>query len=541
MLTREQKLQRRKKREAQIIQLADDALNDQFTLQGVTARQRRLAGGGYDWNWKGPNDDPEWAWFFNRHGWLNSVWKAYRKTAANQYFDYIVATLQDWVESNPPPRRFNFSAAWRPLEAARRLLYIWLPLLEDWMADERWPIELSQKLKQSLYEHGVQLRKHHALSGNHLITEMRALLTLAYQCPELNGAADWVSYSLNRLDRAYQQQVYSDGVHMELSSHYHRIIAQNYLEVLQLVSQFSGDALLISKWESRVDALWNYIFQITKPNNTNPLNNDCDAEDFKRIIKKAGFEQRLKEVEGCAHFPWAGHSILRGAERAHWSFFDHGPRGTDHEHQDFNNFTLSLGLRDFLVDAGRYTYEPGAWRDYFVGPEAHNVVLFNGLACDQGPREAAAPLDASAFEVRDGNAVAVGKSLFFDVRRNRIADWSRTVRYKVDLSWEVQDEIISFGSQKIVSFWHFHPDCEISGDLATGEGVIVRHGKKTLSMNLVSHQSAPAEIEILCGQSQPRIQGWYSAVFNQKIAAPVMRVEQSMRGPINNKWIFKEC
>ena len=157
---------------------------DTFTLQGVKARQPRLPSGNFDWSWRGLNNDIEWAWFFNRLTWLPDLWRAYKKTGDVAYFTCMVKTTEDWITANPPPRMFSFSAAWRPLEAARRLLYGWLPILSELQANEGTPAELHVKLEQSLIEHGCYLRSHHAIRGNHLITEMLALLTLTYAMPK---------------------------------------------------------------------------------------------------------------------------------------------------------------------------------------------------------------------------------------------------------------------------------------------------------------------------------------------------------------------
>ncbi|HOD46970.1 MAG TPA: heparinase II/III family protein, partial [Opitutaceae bacterium] len=41
---------------------AEALLRDEVTIQGLTAKLRRLPDGGIDWLWRGPADDPEWAW-----------------------------------------------------------------------------------------------------------------------------------------------------------------------------------------------------------------------------------------------------------------------------------------------------------------------------------------------------------------------------------------------------------------------------------------------------------------------------------------------
>ena len=43
-------------------------------------------------------------------------------------------------------------------------------------------------------------------------------------------------------------------------------------------------------------------------------------------------------------------------ERAHWAWFDAGPWGIAHQHNDKLHLSVSPFGRDVLVDTGRYNY-----------------------------------------------------------------------------------------------------------------------------------------------------------------------------------------
>jgi uncharacterized heparinase superfamily protein len=63
---------------------------------------------------------------------------------------------------------------------------------------------------------------------------------------------------------------------------------------------------------------------------------------------------------------------------------DAGPLGflstASHGHADALAFTLTVGGRPVVVDAGTYCYHSDPqWRDYFRGTAAHNTVLVDGL------------------------------------------------------------------------------------------------------------------------------------------------------------------
>jgi len=70
---------------AETKRMADEALRDVFTFQGVTAQVPRLANGGLDWNWGGPNHDPEFTWFLNRMTMLPALYVAWKETGEEKY------------------------------------------------------------------------------------------------------------------------------------------------------------------------------------------------------------------------------------------------------------------------------------------------------------------------------------------------------------------------------------------------------------------------------------------------------------------------
>lgn len=513
--------------------IADAILNDQFTLQGITATQKRLPNGRYDWNWCGPNNDPEWAWFFNRHGWFNPLWRSTKRTKDPKYKLKIYEALEDWIESNPPPRGSSFSAAWRPLEAARRLLYVWLPQLDKWQNDKRCSEQLLRSINQSLIDHGHYLHKHHALHGNHLITEMLALVKLTAQCPTLPQADKWSAYARQKLENEYHKQVYPDGAHKELSAHYHRIVTQNYTTALEMFRQAKLEDE-VKKWTPRIQRMWQYLAAITKTNGKSPVNNDADLEDFSEFLKTQNFVPPTQEPVSV-HFPDAGHTIFRGNQQPHWAFFDTGPRGTDHQHDDYLNFCLSIAEDDFLIDCGRYAYAPGKWRDYFTGPAAHNIVLINGTASDQGPNSLQTPEENSQPRLHINKSS--GHAIFAHKANRRSADWTRSITYQPDQKWTLQDQVHCFGSNELTTLWHIHPTIDISGDLFSQGGLQLKGQTTQIRMSLQT-EATPESIKIISGQENPQIQGWLSETFHKKVPCPTIIITQRIKRPTLNTWTF---
>jgi hypothetical protein len=303
---------------------ADAALLDQFELQGIQASPAR-ADGSYDWDYRGPKDDKEWAWFLNRQRYFEDLYVAYTQTGETRYVDKIFSILTDWISQNKtPPSGMSFSSAWRPLEAARRVLESWdLIYLKLW-DDPRFPPALKSEFIEAFENHGDYLMDHHALYGNHLITEMLALLKLSLLLPEANNSEQWQEYALKQLDQEYHKQFYPEGAHKELSSHYQRVVVLNYQLLLTLL-EMAGKEAQLKIWKPRVESMWAYFNAIQKPNGLAPLNNDSDVEDISKLLKQ---NQRIDWMppNASSYFPNAGQVIFRSPNTSTdelWAFFRH--------------------------------------------------------------------------------------------------------------------------------------------------------------------------------------------------------------------------
>src|SRR5699024_6050375 len=105
-------------------------------------------------------------------------------------------------------------------------------------------------------------------------------------------------------------------------------------------------------------------------------------------------------------FPWAGQMISRSdfGSEAHWSFFDAGPWGTGHQHNDKLHLSVSAYGRDFLVDGGRFAYRgetADKFRKYALGSQSHNVLLIDGHGQGPGPAQSDYALDSRDYTLTE--------------------------------------------------------------------------------------------------------------------------------------------
>ena len=536
-----------------VLKQARDAVEDTFTLQGVTARQATLPDGSIDWADKGPRNDQEWAWLLNRHLHFRFLLVAWERTGDDKYIATIDRHLASWIRQNPHPGRISFSAAWRVLEAGRRLLDSWVDVFYLLRDEPALTPETRLLMLSSIPENAWQLRHHHARGGNHLLTENLALTNTALAWPEFRDAEEWLYYALETIQEQMFAQSYPDGVYKELSNHYQRVILltlQRWYEVVAL----HRPEIISPELRERMEALWNAFAMVMLPDGTGPLNNDSDVENNRahlarvvdyydredwRFVLSNGTRGEWPHETYSIFFPWAGQAIMRSSwsPQAEWAYFEMGPYGTDHQHRDRLHLSLAVGGREFLIDGGRYTYVPGLARNYFLGPLSHNVILRNGEGTIPPPPIHTRP-------IREGWAITPEMAWFsagaeFPAEplygRGR-ASHQRTVYYEPGRFWIVLDEVIGIGVQDWEARWRFHP--EVTHPEQPENGVWrMQHGEAVL--HLIPLAANPWDVSVARGIETSRsFEGWYSTHYNVREPASDFRFRTRSRGPQQWAWVF---
>lgn len=452
----------------------------------------------------------------NRHLFLADLYHAFRETGDIRHIEVLEALWADWLSANPYPGRISFSASWRPLEVSRRLMHVWIGLF--FRLDEKLSPATRIAILCSLWEHGDKLYRFPSFwGGNHLITEKTALTLLASAFPEFRDAEKWRQKAVHGTIDQFRRQTYPDGAYMELTNHYQRVTllnAQSFLEILKA----SGDPETAAEFQPLVESMWNYFIHLMRPDGTGPKNNASDLEWNRAIaIESArGFQRHDWEyilsygedgIPPSANriwFPWSGKLIWRNNwhRDADWTFFHLGPRGTAHDHDDHLHLSIDVGGRPFLTDSGRYTYQPGRWRDFFKGPAAHNVLLLDGRGPRPRPRASRHPLPDPVSDRKPTAVSGIATFLSNTARGHGPAHHRRHVAYHPSGFWIVVDMLQTVGPREVAIHWHFHPDVEME-QIKSGLSLIA--------------SSAPTGVTAFRGQEWPFIAGHYSPQYNERI------------------------
>ncbi|WP_080904688.1 alginate lyase family protein [Parabacteroides sp. Marseille-P3160] len=504
---------------------AEEILQDTYTFQGVKGKTPRLPDGHLQWAYNGPEDDIEWAWALNRHYPVNDLIGAYRETGNLDYIRYIDNFVKDWIISSwPYPAKKSNTAMWRGLEVSSREK-VWKSVFyELWNTEEINPAT-QLLILTSLPSHAHYAKNFHA-GGNWLTMEMSGLATVVSAWPELKEAPQWMDYSINAMLSSMKEQVYPDGVQTELTSHYHAVALSNF-NLFANICKASG--IRLPEYYTRtIKDMWNYLAWTIRPDGFGLLNNDADLDYNKDKILKIAEEYDCPEwtyiasngnlgnqpsVGPSCFFPYAGQLISRNGydAKAHWSFFDMGPWGAGHQHNDKLHLSVYAYGRDLLVDAGRFAYRGDVadkFRGYALGSQGHNLVLVDGKGQDKGIPVASSPVDENHYRIE--KEYDYGSGLFDKfIDTDGIFSHTRSVMYVRDHFWIVADRLQTDRPREIETLWHWHPSCKIK---LLGNG-IVSTDNDTGNLTIIPVGNPGWKLKQITGQENP-IQGWYSKEYN---------------------------
>ncbi|MEX0928989.1 MAG: alginate lyase family protein [Balneolales bacterium] len=505
---------------------ADSIVRDIITIQRVSDQIPRLENGHLDWHHTGPENDLEYAWLHNRHSTVSTMLRAWYDTGNPKYARHIDHYIKDWIISSwPYPLVASRTAMWRGLEVRGRARS-WMPVFYNLMDTGYLSPATQLLILSSLPEHAHYLRNFHG-GGNWLTMEILALATVATAWPEYKKAPEWLEYSIGTMAESMKEQVYPDGVQTELTSHYHRVALSSFDQFLEIKNL--ADISLPDFYTDTIEDMWNYLAVTMRPDGSGVLNNDSDRTYNRELIKRAAAshnredwlhiasngESGTEPVGGPSFvFPWAGQVISRSGygPDAHWSFFDIGPWGSGHQHNDKLHLSVSAFGRDLLVDGGRFAYRgelANRFGRYARSSFSHNLVLIDGKGQSPGPRIGREPVPETSYKITGEYDFASSSfSDFIDLEGE--GHHTRSLFYVRGEFWVVVDHIKTDRPREVETLWHWHPGSSVT----EGTNGLVATANPRGNLSIIPAGQTDWNIEFIKGREEPDVQGWYSSEYN---------------------------
>jgi hypothetical protein len=358
--------------------------------------------------------------------------------------------------------------------------------------------------------------------------EISGLATVASNWPEFRESKAWMDYSIGTMVASMKEQIYPDGAQTELTSSYHFVALSNFKLFADICQK--NKVQLPDYYIKTLEDMYNYLALTIRPDGFGLLNNDADLmnnrnrlqeaaekyqrDDWKYIVSNGTAGKQPKEGPSFL-FKWPGQLISRsgyGAD-AQWSFFDIGPWGSGHQHNDKLHLSVAAYGQDLLVDGGRFAYRGEVakkFRKYATGSASHNLVMVDGKGQANGPTVAKIPLTDNLYTITKEFDYGSGIFEKFTGLEGTFTH-TRSMVYVRGKFWVVADRLTTDRPRTIETLWHWHP----SNKLQDSKAGIVTTDNKRGNLAIIPVGTTDWKVTQVKGQESPNIQGWYSPEYNQ--------------------------
>ena len=377
---------------------ASAVLRGEFSLLGETFSFGNVV------PWRAnPSRDKEWQIALHKFYFAVDLAHAFRLSGDVAYLERWTALIDSWLDQMGS----GFIVASDAQVEAKRLehwVMAFVILQEtDWMS--RVSGNFLRRFLRRIAEETQYVSEHLRPARNHRTFQLFAIFLVGVLFPEFIQHRYFVAMARDGLTDNLLTDFGDDGVHIELSSHYHQITLETAVAFVEL-ARLNGVALdpaLIKRLHRALE----FSLHLTWPDGNIPLINDSDNGDHLDMLSSGGVlmnDARFlwggtrgasgrPPVERSRFFEASGYYLLRdgwgrdsaGFRAAQHVFYDCGFLGEgSHSHYDLFSFTYFAGGQPLIVDPGRFTYDadPDAqgidWRYEFKRTAAHNTITIDG-------------------------------------------------------------------------------------------------------------------------------------------------------------------
>jgi len=438
---------------------------------------------------------------------------------------------------NPAPAfQLTRVPAWRNLEAGIRMTNTWPQAFFGFLASPSFTTQAVQLMLASMWSHGEHILRFPSgirFVNNWAIISLTGLANVGMNFPEFQRAGVWADAGLQGLSQQLNLQVYPDGMQHELATGYHLACLHSFDQAYDVALKTGTP--VPANFQGTLENLYQYLMYVCTPLRELPPTNDAHRHNIESWLRKGAAQFNRPDMEYVASFgaqgeapeftsysfDWGGHQIMRSdwSREAWYLFFDNGPSGVSHQHEDLLHVDVTAFGRDFLSDGGKGVYIPDKWRDYFLSTAAHNSVLIDGLGQQRIPL-------TETHRAKD----SLKKQWFSDAQLDFAwgiydqgygsqpipVQHTRFVLFKKVEYWLVIDLIQGPGKHDFEVLYHFMPTEMPLREIQNGVQTQFADGK---NLQLLLASNTPLNLRVAAGEENPE-QGWISLSSENRVPAP---------------------
>ena len=512
-------------------------------------------------NWElDPINYKEWTWQLSRHPFWVILGQAYWRTGDEKYAQAFVRQLRHWIGNvlvpvNEDGNGWKVAAkmgtdqtnCWRTIECGIRMGQTWPAAFYYFLSSPTFTDDDVCLMVRSMVEHARHLTLW-PRGGNWQTMQANGQYHVGVLFPMFKESAKWRDSALQSLYFELDEQVYPDGAQIELSSGYHQVSLRNFV-MGYAVGQLN-DMPVPEDFVTKLERMYHYDLFMAMPNLLMPALNDGGQTDISTYLR-GGFKffPHRKDFQWAATnrkegtvpdnvssaFPYAGHFVMRSGwdEQDRYLFFDGGPFGYGHQHEDKLNMVVYAHGRVHIVDPGNYPYDSSQWRTYVLSTRAHNTVMVDGMEQNQRGKArdeyvVSEPLPHRWISEATHDYVSASYDLGYGPDRDTTVTHTRSILYVKPDFWFVTD-FLKPSDEKSHSYEAmFHLDADDAELVMNGHGVETRNAEGESNFGIYGVANTEFSVEVVSGQEEPTVQGWIprgKPYECQPIPTPVFKAE----------------
>lgn len=360
-------------------------------------------------------------WELSRLQWLIPAGQAFQLTGEEKYAEAVRGVIGEWADANPLAQGVNWACTMDV--ALRSITLVWLfhvfHRAAAW-ADQQFRSDFLKLV----YLHGDFTIRHlewSDINGNHLITDAAGLVLTGLFFGDADEPRKWQETGWAILTDELPKQVHIDGVDFEVSTAYHRLVAEIFLFPALYRQALGLD--VSAEYSGRLKTMAEFTAAYSRSDGSLPLWGDADdgrvlpfgglnnnINDHRYLIaligQAFGDASLMETASGpksevfwalgpddaaavpdqakslCSRdFPDGGAYIMRNGDDH--VFIDCGPVGMNgrggHGHNDCLSFEAALCGVHLITDCGAYVYSADPqWRNDFRSTSFHNTPVIGG-------------------------------------------------------------------------------------------------------------------------------------------------------------------
>jgi len=492
----------------------DELLGGRLTIPGF--RPVRIGTGRIDWGMD-PFGSASWRKLFLSLKWVESLTDATRRTGRPEYLARARAVARDFATAVPAGGGRFAADAWTPMYAGQRATV--LTCVEAAGGGAPW-------LDTALAKHGTWLVANDPGDWNQGVDAAIGLLAAA--CRTGNGT--WSALAQARFARMARTTIDAQGAVGEQAPGYLGYLLGRWQLAVRKLDECGLPAP--AGLASRLTAARDFLAWSTNPAGgveqlgdgvagPSGVAGPTAALAFATSGGTAGTAPAATTRVYAAGYVFGRDAWAPFPTSTYWTQ-RFGPPRKYHGHDDHTSLTLWARGTQLLVDAGHTGYTAGRYRDWLVGPYAHNVAVAPGARFSKwvpttltrtaaGPGWFATVLGDTAWDARPRT-----RSTLVDTARSTVVV-ADTVSRATPGGWQ--------------QLWHLPVGARVAVQgrgRATADTADGRARLHLLQVALPGSSLPAGATTVVKGASAP-IQGWVSRKAGERVAAPVVVMSRPTR------------